>query len=264
MQCARLTVARQLCLVAVLIAAAIACRQNPAAPEPPAVVTRLDPDGLVPLSDQPWVALNTSGWGYLRRTSAKDADIVTDPTAPFSPPHVLRMIFTPSMSPDSEPSVHWIRLAGPREVYARWWMKLSANWKGSPAGGGKIAFLWPRDGVGVVYTNIAGSSAPHHINLATTWEPYGYRFWEPNVATTVVGYDRWYRIDWYARWSSAPAADDGILRWGVDGVLNADYANVRWPDGAAGFWQFEFAATLQKPPIDEQYMYIDHVSVSTR
>ena len=62
-----------------------------------------------------------------------------------------------------------------------------------------------------MYTNIAESRAPHHINVATTWEPYGYRFWEPNVATTSILYDRWYRIEWYARWSSTPTADDGII-----------------------------------------------------
>ena len=258
----------RLALTAALVGmttAVIACQRTPAAPttvEPPQTTNRLQPDGLAPLVDQPWAGLTTLGWGYLRRTAARDADIIADSTAPFSPPSVLRIVFTPGMSPDSEPSVHWVQLAGSREVYARWWMKLSPNWTASPAGGGKIAFLWPPDGSGVIYSNIAESGPPHHINLATTWEP-AYRFWEPNVTTTSIRYDRWYLIEWYVKWPSAPSADDGILRWGVDGVLNGDYNHVRFPPVAPGFWQFEFAPTLQLPPPNEQYMYIDHIAIST-
>lgn len=252
-------------LLAISIAAT-ACQRTPAAPtgvEPPAATNRLEPDGLVTLTEQPFEGLTTLGWGYLRRTSSKDAEIITDNAAPFSPPNVLRMVFTPGMGRDTEPSVHWVQLGGPREVYARWWIKLSPNWRASPAGGGKIAFLWPHPGMGVVYSNIAGSAPPHHINLATTWEP-AYRFWEPNVTATSIRYDRWYQIDWYVRWSSAATAADGMFRWAVDGVLNGEYTDVRFPPGDPGFWQFEFAPTLQLPPPSEQYMYIDHATVSTR
>jgi hypothetical protein len=48
----------------------------------------------------------------------------------------------------------------------------------------------------------------------------------------------------------------------VNGTLNGDYRDVRYP--ACCFLQFEFAPTLQKPPLAEQYMYIDHAYVSRR
>ena len=83
--------------------------------------------GLPEVNDQSWDALTGNGWNYLRRTSAKDAEIVADPTAPFSPDRVLRIIFTPDMQRDSEPTVHWIRLPTVREVYAGWWIRLSPN-----------------------------------------------------------------------------------------------------------------------------------------
>jgi len=41
-----------------------------------------DPIGLVAFNDQPWNGLTTQGWSYLRRTSSKDADIISDATAP--------------------------------------------------------------------------------------------------------------------------------------------------------------------------------------
>jgi hypothetical protein len=204
-------------------------------------------------------------WSYLRRTGSKDADIVVDPTAPLSPPHVLRIIFTPDMTRDTDPGVHWIGLPGPREVRASWWVKVSANWIASPAGAAKMTFLHAQpDGQGQVYTALAGSSAPHSVIVNTEWAPYTQRIWEPNVAKSPIGYGRWYRIDWYAKWESNPSAVDGILRWWVDGVLNGEYSDVRFPAGGDGFQQFEFAPTVQQPPPAEQHMYIDHTSIETR
>ena len=249
-----------------------------------------EPRGFVPFNDQSWVRMTRSvstnsespvariiervhgllfsqaesdgAWSYLRRSSSKDADIIADATAPISPPNVLRIVFTPDMRRDHEPSVHWIALPRVKEIYTAWSMKLSSNWTPSPAGGGKITFLWPPEGHGVIYSNIGGSSAPHRINIATTWTPYGYRFWEPNVTTTSITYDRWHRIEWYVKWASAPEAADGIVRWWVDGVLNGDYQRVQFPPCC--MQQFEFAPTRQNPPPTEQYMYVDHTYVSIK
>jgi hypothetical protein len=224
----------------------------------------VEPD-LPPFNDQPWGRLSGNGWSYLRRTSSRDDDVVADPTAPFSPSDVLRIVFTPDMGEDHEPSVHWIGLPATREVYAAWWIKLSANWTASPAGGGKMTFLHAApNGQGQVYSGLFGASAPHHISVNTEWEPYGQHVWDPNVATTPVRYGEWYRIEWYVRWESAPGAGDGVMRWWVNGVRNGDHANVRFPTGSAGFQQFEFAPTLQKPPAQVQYMYVDHTYLSIR
>ena len=58
-------------------------------------------------------------------------------------------------------------------------------------------------------------------------------------------------------------ANDGIIRWWVNGVLNGDYRNVPYP-AIRGFVEFQHAPTLQNPPPAEQYMYIDHTHVSGR
>jgi hypothetical protein len=231
----------------------------------PTAMTPLEPaSGPARVTDQPWDSLTANGWNYLRRTSSKDADIVTDATAPSSPPHVLRITFTPGMSRDTEPGVHWTRLPEPREVHASWWVKLSANWTPSPAGAAKLTFLHTGpDGQGQVYTALGGASAPHSMVVNTEWAPYGQRFWEPNVTTSPIAYNRWYRVEWYVKWESVPRAGDGILRWWIDGVLNGDYRNVRFPDEGTGFQQFEFAPTVQKPPPADQYMYIDHTAIRT-
>ena len=149
--------------------------------------------------------IDRGGWSHLRRTSSADDTVVRDESAPASPPYVLQIVFTPDMLKDHEPSVHWVSLPRVREVYAAWWIKLSANWTASPAGAGKMTFLhaWP-DGEGQVYTALFGSTPPHRVSANTEWLPYGQKVWDPNVTTTPVEYDRWYRIEWYVKWASSP------------------------------------------------------------
>jgi hypothetical protein len=214
-----------------------------------------------PVHEQRWDRIAGDSWSYLRRGSSRDDEIVADESAPFSPPDVLKIVFTPDMQRDQEPSVHWTAIDDATEVHAAWWIKLSDNWTASPAGGGKIAFLHlSPDGQGQVYSNIGGAQPPHQITINTEWAPYGQRIWTPNRATTPVAYGRWYRIDWHVRLPTGHARN-ATMRWWVDGALNGDYANVQVPPGSRGFQQFEFAPTLQVPPPREQFMFIDHTSI---
>jgi hypothetical protein len=220
---------------------------------------------LSQFNDQGWDEISKNGWSYLRRTSSKDDDVIVDATAPFSPPHVLRIVFTPDMKRDHEPSVHWIGLPKVKEVFAEWWIKLSSNWVPSDVGGGKMTFLhaWP-DGSGQVYSGIGGTRSPHRININTEWAPYGQKIWEPNRTSTAILYDRWYRISWHVKWATEPGREDGVLRWWIDGVLNGDHINSHFPLNGVGFQQFEFAPTLQRPPSTEQHMYVDHTRIFIR
>jgi hypothetical protein len=224
-----------------------------------------EPSGLTLFNDQPWDLLNGANWNWARRTASKDPTITVDTTAPFSAVNALKMIFTPDMQRDSEPSVHWISLPGIKEIYTAWWMKVSPNWTCSPAGCGKITFLFT-NGAGQVYSNLysAGSGGPpFRIGSNTEWAPYGQFIRYPNVTTTVVDVGQWHRVEFYYRWETTPGSSgDGIIRWWVDGVLNGNYTDVHYP--ASSFAEFQFAPTLQNPPPAEQYMYIDHTHVSRR
>ena len=215
-----------------------------------------------PVHEHRWDRIDGAGWNYLRRGSSKDDEIVADESAPFSPPDVLKIVFTPDMQRDQEPSVHWIPVPNASEVHATWWIKLSGNWTASPAGGGKIAFfhLSP-DGQGQVYANLSGGRPPHQITVNTEWAPYGQRIWTPNKAVTPIVYDRWYRMDWHVRLPDGRNSD-ATIRWWINGRLNGDHANVQVPPGQRGFQQFEFAPTLQEPPQHEQFMFIDHTSIA--
>jgi hypothetical protein len=179
------------------------------------------------------------------------------------------MVFTPDMGRDMEPSVHWISLSGVREIYTVWWMRVSPNWESSPAGAGKINFLFT-NGAGQVYTGLyhqGGTPStgwvngpPYRIGVNTEWAPYGQAVWLPNATTTFINPGEWHKIEVYYRWETTSGAANGIIRWWVDGVLNGDYTNVRYP--SSDFREFQFAPTLQNPPSAEQYMYVDHTYVS--
>ena len=249
-------------LACALLVGATACSDT-GLPRPTSFAALTAPPPDMPLlSEQPWNTLGENSWSYLLRSSSIDAEVVDDRAAPFSPPHVLRIAFTPDMPRDSEPSVHWTSLPPSREVYAEWWIKLSPNWTTSPIGAGKMTFLWAAEGIGQVFTHLGGPAGQHHVQVNTEWAPYGQHFWEPNVAATSITYGRWYHIGWYARWSSREVVNDGILRWWVDGELNGDYANVFFPQCC--FQQFEFAPTRQIPPDRIEYMYVDHTLVRAR
>ena len=232
-----------------------------------------EPTGLVLFNDQPWNSLTGSGWHWLRRASSKDPDIVTDGTALLSPQSVLRMIFTDDMGQDQEPSVHWIGLPGVKEIYTGWWLKLSPNWTSSPAGAGKMTFLFTNES-GQAYTSLyhpcvwpencdpEQTGPPYKVGANLEWAPYD-SVWYPNLVATPINPGEWHRIEFYYRWETTPAARDGILRWWVDGTLNGDYTDVQYP--VDDFIEFQYAPTLQDPPPSgvETYMYIDHTHIST-
>ena len=166
------------------------------------------------------------------------SDIVSDPTAPVSPPQALRIIFTTDMARDSEPGVHWIGLPAVKEVYAGWSVKWSPNWACSPAGCGKIAFFHTaaEGEVYIGYGDFGRTSNPKTISVNTLWAPYQQRVWPANRALTTINPGTWYRIEWYQKYASSASAADGVMRWWVDGVLNGDYGGVRFPSARLGLW----------------------------
>jgi len=254
-----------LILAATLAGAVSSCDRGTEAPTSPSALappTILPPTNLPLMFDQPWNSADS--WSYLRRAASKDDDVVTDSAAPFSPPSVLRIVFTPDMRRDSEPSVHWVALPGVTEIYTVSWMKLSPNWTCSPAGCGKLTFLFT-NGAGQVYSNVyysnGGTAPPYRIGANTEWAPYGQQIWYPNVTTTPVSPGEWHKVEFYHRWETNPGVSgDGLIRWWVDGTLNGNYATVHYP--AAKLVEFQYAPTLQNPPPSEQYLYIDHTQIS--
>ena len=163
---------------------------------PPSVAAR----NLQPFTDQPWQQLIGNFWNYLRRSSSKDADIVADATAPFSPPNVLRIVFSPSLENDRQPTVHWIGLPFCQRSACDLDRCRPTGLRARPEGKDDVSAPARQRRALQRHRRF---KPPHRINIVTTWPHYGYKFWEPNVAITDVSYDRWYRVECMSNGSRA-------------------------------------------------------------
>ena len=271
-------------LLSLLVVVAACERAEPPvapAPVPPPVTPGAalnEPVGFQTLSDQSWSCpspfadtIACNGWGYAPRSSTKPDDVIADGTAPYSAADVLRIVFTPDMGSNMEPSVHWLGLPSVKTVYTAWWIRLSPNWVDSPWAAGAMTALFA-DGQDQIYTalfhpcawpDVCGPEAygpPYKIGASTEWALEEQQVRYPNVTTTWINPGEWHRVEFYYQWSTSALVDDGIIRWWVDGTLNGDYRDVHYPAGS--FSELQFAPTLQDPPPAEQYMYIDHTRVS--
>lgn len=217
------------------------------------------PAGFRTLTDQPWLGVQSLGWQYLRRGASKDAIILTDTTAPLSPPTALRIIFTPDMGSDQEPGVHWLPM-NTREVYWAYSLRISPGWHASPAGACKMTYcMAPNSNLWTALNHPPGLvGPPFHAVARTEWLG---RYWLPQTPTPITP-GAWFFYEWYTKLASSASATDGILRWWVNGQLNGDYTNVPGTP-ASGFGEFQIAPTVQQPPPVEQYMDVDHMYVST-
>jgi hypothetical protein len=266
-----------------VVVAACERAERPVAPAPgdPPVTPGAGPNepaGFRTLSDQSWSCpspfadtIVCNGWGYARRSSTKPDDVIADVTAPFSSAEVLRIVFTPDMDGNMEPSVHWLGLPSVKSLYKAWWFRLSPNWDHSPWAAGAMTALFA-DGPDQIYTalfhpcaspDVCGPESygpPYKIGASTEWAFEEQQIRYPNATTTWINPGEWHRVEFYYQWSTTAIANDGIIRWWVDGTLNGGYSDVHYPAGS--FVELQFAPTLQQAPPAEQYMYIDHTRVS--
>jgi hypothetical protein len=239
------------------------------------VIAILRPDPAPPdyaripiVTDHAWDTITAQEWQAQARTGQPPSIAVLS-DAPISPLNVLAMPFA-GTQPDTEPSVVWRPMPTAREVYAEWWMKVSANWECNPAGCGKIAFLFPASGGGDLYQGIycatsngtcpSGTFTPMQFAGQLQFGAYAGTPIFPNVTTTPIDRDHWYHYAFYVRWSSTPEAHDGVWRWWVDDVLNGEYTDIAFAMGPATEFQFAMTKqTIQDPP--DQFVWFDHTII---
>lgn len=227
---------------------------------PPPSLTN-EPANFHVLTDQPWAFLRSLGWDYLQRAASKPSFITTDVTAPKSPPNILRIVFTPGMSSDSEPGVHFIPLGSKREVYWRYYLRISSGWHASPAGACKMTYcMAPSSNLWTALNHPPGQIGPPFQAVARA-EWLG-RYYIPNKPWTPINPGEWVFYEWYVKLASSQSATDGILRCWVNGKLNSEYLDVPGTP-ASSFGEFQIAPTVQQAPTVEQYMDVDHIYVST-
>jgi hypothetical protein len=235
-----------------------------------------EPIGLTLLSDYGFTdSIPMVGEGQLGESRWSVADNETrpgehvwhadDPSAPQTPSSVARWVYPDSMTGNHAPGTLWFGDPTTQEGYAGFWWKVSDPWTGHPSNVNKIAFWLPTSG-GDIYLSMYGPPGgpyrlradPQFIGLPNDWLL-------SNIDSTPLSLGIWHRIEWHVRYAD-PGQTNGVVQWWLDGALQGDHTDVPTPS-TGGLGQFEFSPTWGGQggeKVEEDYVWLDHVHLSTR
>jgi hypothetical protein len=244
------------------------------APPPGNAAFTNEPAGFVTLSDQAWgpgslapgEAQHVGGW-YRYGTDNTPWRLVDDPSAPLSPPSVLRHRYKVGLQGgDGYPPIELpINVA---ELFFGFWVRI-----------GPVPFQYP-DSNHLKYLYVLQEDAQERRNALTLIAEGGRN--QPLQAHHEVAQDyipsggwyrhgvgmtdgEWQKVECYVKKSSARGVADGILRLWINGVQALNVTSAHFSD--ANWSQFHMdpvwggsGGVLQQ----EQYMYFDHIYLSGR
>lgn len=196
-----------------------------------------EPAGLSTLTDRVWTSLTASSWS---RRDGGDDRIVHDPSVSESPDTVLEYVYPAGFAGGRAPATHFYPLAHLREVFVGLQWKVSDPWQGHASGVNKIQFLYTA-GSDVAMVMYGPPGGPYEVRVLPQW-PEHTSGWLRSNAAPPVALGRWHRIEWYLKYESTRGAGDGIIRWWVDGTLDGDFNQLRFPDDA-GFVEYQMSPT---------------------
>jgi len=221
------------------------------------VLTDWGLDQVLPTSgDVPIVG--SLGWNVVYNASPGSArgwaQLVSDPSAPFSPASVYDFVYPQGMVEGTAPATVYYPTLSSNEVYVGFWWKPSSPFDLGP-NGNKIAFLFNGGGTGggQMFMILKGDLRLHVLSEY----PGDFRWRDPNINSTAVTLGAWHRIEWYGQLST------GTMKWWLDGVLQGSYSDVHT---TSGFNMFQFSPTwggnsgARKAETD--HYWFDHVHIS--
>ena len=217
------------------------------------------PAGFVTITDQPWNALSSNGWGHMNRAS--QSRIVADATAPHSPSGVLEHLYPAGYtSMGREPAVDWKNLGGASEIFVGFWWKPSNPWQGHSTGINKVLFAMnENNSKNVVLVMRGAPGGPYYLDAFPEGHPAatgGYL--TQNKTRIPVRLGQWHRVEMRVKIAG------GIIQWWVDGTLVGDYSGLNLATG--GFGELQIAPTwggLGGPnKLQTDYFRYDHLIAS--
>ncbi len=194
-----------------------------------------------------------SGWGYHQRSS--EVRYASDPSKPFNGQGTGEWVYEPGMGDGvrNDPgSVYTNLTRGMRELYVAFLVRHSPGFQ-EQIPGTKFCHFGMSSGHNMHldkynpsqnWPEMYGPDAGQWVLSPTGWDGgiphWGWNAWpqhrpgfnnvNPNAAQ--VDYSGgWQTVELYLRYSTNSSTSDGIVRQWVNGVLTANYTNVRFPDG---------------------------------
>lgn len=174
--------------------------------------------------------------GGVSETTTNHLSVVSDATAPKSPPDVLQITYPTGFHEGSAPSTIYTDAAdGATEVFYAMHWKCNSNWQFHCSGVSKIGFIFFNNGQHtnggqdiIMMHGLSVSSAQIVCSFENanqeahggTTNYYGNTSNDPHVTP-----GNWYKIEWWYKKSSTGSSDGAMKVW-LDGALILDYTNI--------------------------------------
>lgn len=233
-----------------------------------------EPAGYTQVSDRPFSAIGEDGWNAFDTVGLS---IVSDATAPTSPPDVAQSLYPQGYTGGGSPSGTAKSISTTDDFYVAFTFKISSNWQGHDSQVNKILFIQngPYPGSGPITVSAHGANAAS-LRLDMRLVPRGNEGSQslgspnliPNLASGEIVRGTWHEIEINVVNNTAGNFDGEAHIW-LDGVKITEYTDVMFfddaVDPASGFqvvsWDPTWGGTGDTV-ISDQYQRMDHFYIS--
>ena len=182
------------------------------------------------ISEQPFDVLNLSNWVLEFGTAA----VIPDPSAPFSPPDVLRIVYPIGFAGGSAPGTMQLTFPQPvRSVYVGTWWKASSPFQGQNANVDKIQYLFSLNNGSIFMCMYGPPGGPYELRVFPQFTTSQDKWLTPNVNNVPVSLGVWHRLEWVVDNSGSTS----LIQWWMDGTLMGSYQGVPLPNDLLGFYK---------------------------
>ena len=221
-----------------------------------------EPSGFKVISDQPWQSATSLGW-FLE--FGVPPQVVTDATAPLSPPGVLQITYPVGFVGGTAPTTLAHDLGGVRQLYVGLWWKPSNPWQGNPSSSNKIQYAFTNSNGSITMTMYGSPGGPYELRVYPQFSTSPLTWLVPNVNHVPVTLGTWHRIEWLLAYNTTTNPANGICRWWLDGQLIGDYYDVAFPSGP--LTEYKLAPVwggVGGTKAETDFYYFDHIHLSGR
>ena len=229
-----------------------------------------EPAGFTLLTEHYFnTVMNTDGAGIGSWSGNGRLTIVSDPTAPTSPPNVGMWTYPAGFQAGSSPgNIDFDNLGNSTQLYVRFWMKLSPNFQGQSSGTNNVLYVWINGHPAVFLSNHGTGTAEPLMPIVRYQGDVDTRaYFYQNVGTgQPMTRGQWRKWELLLI-ANTPGQANGVIRWWIDGQKVGEYTDVGFRNSAISF-QYLYLQPIWGGTggtvAATQYLWVDHLYVSGR
>jgi hypothetical protein len=246
------------------------------------ITVTVEPVGMTVITDRPFNCMLVVGcesdWNWFGNAQPT---IVSDETAPKSPPSVARITYSAGFVGGSGQGQTCRLSLGKRTIYMSAWLQLSANFEGHPTGANKLFYIATNNDQTFLLPEAEGTYTgplyPRFVlqNLAGPYQDQGGVFATTigrlqNVSTGVqIVRGRWHRFE-YVLVNNTPGVADGSIDAWQDGVKTFHVPGIMFVPADANGNRANWGSVCWQPiwggegglALNTFFMELDHLYIS--